>query len=141
MELVKIYECLCDRTRLRIVNLLCSGPLCVCHIQEILGEPQVKISRHLNYLKTRGMVAVQREANWMIYSLPAERSHELETNLACLQDCAREDKLIKRDDARLAKVRERLSADDTAAAAICCAKPKTSKSAKTAKSGAAKCAC
>lgn len=120
MELVKIYECLCDRTRLRILNLLFTGPLCVCHIQEILDEPQVKISRHLNYLKTRDMVQVQREANWMIYSLPTKRPRELDLNLACLQDRAPDDKLIKRDNVRLAKVRARLSKEDSAAAAICC---------------------
>ena len=122
MKLVKIYECLCDLTRLRILNLLCSGPLCVCHIQEILGEPQVKISRHLNYLKTRGMAVVRREANWMIYSLPEKRSHALNANLVCLQDCASDDKRIKRDNVTLAKVRERLRKDDSSAAAICCAK-------------------
>ena len=109
MELIKIYECLCERTRLRILNLLCSGPLCVCHIQDILEEPQVKVSRHLSYLKTRGLVAVRRAANRMIYSLPAKRSPELEKNLACLQDCVGEDKLIKRDIVRLAKIMDRLT--------------------------------
>ena len=37
MKLVKIYECLCDPTRLRILNLLKSGELCVCDVQEVLG--------------------------------------------------------------------------------------------------------
>ena len=46
MSLVQIYQCLCDETRLRILNLLHEGELCVCHIQDILGEPQVKISKH-----------------------------------------------------------------------------------------------
>ena len=36
MDLIRIYECLCDATRLRILHLLTHGPLCVCHIQEIL---------------------------------------------------------------------------------------------------------
>jgi len=122
MELLKIYECLCDRTRLRILNLLSGGPLCVCHIQEILAEPQVKVSRHLNYLKKRGAVAVRREANWKIYSLPEKPSPELAANLACLQDCAAADKLIQRDNARLAKTRARLRKEISGAAAICCAK-------------------
>lgn len=38
MELVQIYECLCDRTRLRILHLLGRGPLCVCHFQEVLSK-------------------------------------------------------------------------------------------------------
>lgn len=119
MDIVKIYECLCDPTRLRILNLLHSGPLCVCHIQEILGEPQVKISRHLNYLKTRGLVDARREANWMIYSLPVERPRELDVNLDCLQERAAGDKLLKRDNTKLAKTRARLAKSDTTP---CCMK-------------------
>ena len=97
MDLVQIYECFCDRTRLRILHLLTRSPLCVCHFQEILGEPQVKISKHLAYLRERGMVAAEREQNWMIYSLPAKRAPELENNLECLQNCARSDKIFARD--------------------------------------------
>ena len=85
MELIKIYECLCDTTRLRLLNVLAQGPLCVCHFQAILREPQVKISKHLAYLKARGLVQHEREGNWMIYRLPAKPSRELRTNLACLQ--------------------------------------------------------
>ncbi|HXA14788.1 MAG TPA: metalloregulator ArsR/SmtB family transcription factor [Opitutaceae bacterium] len=103
MELVRIYECLCDRTRLRILNLLLRGPLCVCHFQVVLGEPQVKISKHLNYLRRHGLVTARRERNWMVYALPGKPSRELRANLACLQDCAREQPAFKRDLSRLAQ--------------------------------------
>ncbi len=109
MRLMQIYQCLCDPTRLRILNLLGGGPLCVCHLQEVLGESQVKVSKHLAYLRARGMVKVRRRANWMIYSLPAKLSRELHANLACLQDCARDDALIKRDMARLRTLRSAFS--------------------------------
>lgn len=101
MELITIYECLCDRTRLRILNLLCQGPLCVCHFQSVLKEPQVKVSKHLAYLRTRGMVQTERRANWVIYSLPGKPSRELAANLACLQDCAKEEAVFRKDLARL----------------------------------------
>ncbi len=104
MDLVQIYQCLCDRTRLRILHLLLQSSLCVCHFQTILGEPQVKISKHLAYLRERGMVEVEREQNWMIYSLPAKRAPELERNLKCLQDCAQSDKVFARDLKRLALI-------------------------------------
>ncbi len=110
MELVRIYECLCDRTRLRILQLLAEGPLCVCHFQRILDEPQVKISKHLGYLKARGLVEAEREANWMIYALPRKPSRELAANLSCLQDCAREDAVFQRDLARLRKLAPKLAA-------------------------------
>jgi len=103
---VEIYQCLCDETRLRLLNLLLQGPLCVCHFQSVLGEPQVKISKHLGYLKTRGLVTAKRSGNWMIYALPAERTRsvELKANLACLQDCAAENTMFKRDLTRLKKL-------------------------------------
>lgn len=105
MELIQIYQCLCDPTRLRILQLLTQTPLCVCHFQEILAEPQVKISKHLAYLRERGMVVADREQNWMIYSLPKKRASELEANLKCLQDCVQSDPVFKRDLRALAKLR------------------------------------
>jgi ArsR family transcriptional regulator len=118
VELVKIYECLCDPTRLRLLNILAQGPLCVCHFQEILREPQVKISKHLAYLRQRGLVDVERSGNWMIYALPAKPSRELKRNLACLQDCAGENKAFQGDLARLKKLAPRLAA--TAPAGCAC---------------------
>jgi ArsR family transcriptional regulator len=97
VDLIAIYECLCDVTRLRILNVLLRGPLCVCHFQRILGEPQVKISKHLGYLKSRGLVEAKREGNWMVYGLPGKPSRELAANLACLQDCAAEHPVFQRD--------------------------------------------
>jgi len=105
VNLVRIHECLCDRTRLRIVHLLLHGPLCVCHIQDILGEAQAKISRHLAYLRRSGMVETERDGKWIVYRLPVRRPAVLETNLACLQDCAAEETLFRRDLRELSKVR------------------------------------
>lgn len=122
MDLISIYQCLCDRTRLRILNLLGNGPLCVCHFQVLLKEPQVKISKHLKYLRTHGMVEANRNKYWMIYSLPARQSRELKANLACLQDCAREDTEFRKDLERLEKIRAQLEKDSpiSRSKAVCC---------------------
>ncbi len=111
MDLVTIYECMCDRTRLRILHLLLSGPLCVCHFQTVLKEPQVKISKHLRYLREHGVVLTERCANMIIYRLPDQSPKSLETNLACLQDCAREEKIFRDDSARLKKLRNSFGPD------------------------------
>jgi ArsR family transcriptional regulator len=105
MDLIQIYQCFCDRTRLRILHLLAQTPLCVCHFQEILNEPQVKISKHLRYLREREMVVTERQQNWMIYSLPRKPAPELEANLKCLQDCVQDDPIFKRDLKALEKLR------------------------------------
>ncbi|MBU3666472.1 MAG: winged helix-turn-helix transcriptional regulator [Chthoniobacterales bacterium] len=109
MDLVRIHECLCDKTRLRIVHLLLQGPLCVCHLQEVLREPQVKMSRHLAYLRRRGMVLRERCCQWMIYRLPDKRSRSLEANLACLRDCCGGERVCRDDSARLRKLSGKFS--------------------------------
>ena len=105
MELIQIYQCFCDQTRLRILHLLAQTPLCVCHFQEILGEPQVKISKHLSYLRTREMVVAERQKNWMIYSLPKKRAPAFEMNLKCLLEGVEGEPVFKRDLKALTKLR------------------------------------
>lgn len=118
-ELITIYGCLCDRTRLRILNLLSGGPLCVCHIQHLLNESQVKISKHLGYLKTHRMVDVRREGHWRVYSLVTKQTKVLAANLACLQDCAAEDKVFLRDSGKLKALRDELDGNSPE----CCGNP------------------
>ena len=123
MSLIQIYQCLCDETRLRILNLLQAGELCVCHFQEILGEPQVKISKHLGYLRKNGLVESRKEANWVIYQIPAKPSRELSANLACLQDCVTGNAIFSRDTEK----RRKLVPKFESSSPICCS-PSKSKS-------------
>jgi len=104
VKLLQIYACLGDATRLRLLNLLLRGPLCVCHFQTVLREPQVKVSKHLGYLRARGLVTVKRRGNWKIYALPARRSPALAANLACLEACFAGEPVFRRDLARLEKL-------------------------------------
>lgn len=102
--LIEIYKCLCDETRLRLLHLLKQGPLCVCHFQSILKIPQVAVSKHLAYLRARKMVVAHRREQWMIYTLPAKRSRELDLQLQCLQDCAHTHEVFRADLQRLKKL-------------------------------------
>jgi ArsR family transcriptional regulator len=63
------FKALADTTRLRILGLLLTGEVCVCHIHESLRIPQPKASRHLAYLRKAGLVQVRREGLWMHYGL------------------------------------------------------------------------
>jgi ArsR family transcriptional regulator, arsenate/arsenite/antimonite-responsive transcriptional repressor len=67
--LAGIFRALADETRLRILALLRSGEVCVCHIQGGLRLPQPTISRHLAYLRKSGLVEARREGVWMHYRL------------------------------------------------------------------------
>ncbi|MDP4721273.1 MAG: metalloregulator ArsR/SmtB family transcription factor [Akkermansiaceae bacterium] len=90
VEVINIYKCLCDEQRLRILNLLKDGPLCVCHLMEILDSDQVKISKQLRYMKDLGMIEGERVAQWMVYRIAETKNPLLEENLKCLQDSAGE---------------------------------------------------
>ena len=68
-DLAELFKCLADPTRLRLVNLLRGGEICVCYFVEILSEPQPKVSRHLAYLRRAGIVDARREGKWMHYKL------------------------------------------------------------------------
>jgi ArsR family transcriptional regulator len=64
-----LFRALADRTRLRIVNLLARGTLCVCDIQHILGQPQSSVSRHLALLKSAGLIRDRRDGMRTFYAL------------------------------------------------------------------------
>lgn len=75
-RLDQLFSALADPTRLRLLNLLARGEICVCYFVAILGVTQPKISRHLAYLRRAGIVRARREGKWVHYSLarPDDRS-------------------------------------------------------------------
>ena len=65
----RFFQALGDNTRLRLLNLMGDQEICVCYFVEILEQPQPKISRHLAYLRSAGIVAARREGKWMHYRI------------------------------------------------------------------------
>jgi ArsR family transcriptional regulator len=63
------FSALADRTRLRILNLMRDGEVCVCFFAGALETNNPKISRHLSYLKRASLVAGRRDGKWMHYRL------------------------------------------------------------------------
>src|SRR5258707_15016463 len=68
-EMEGFFKALGDATRLRILGLLLTGEVCVCHIHETLKIPQPKASRHLAYLRRAGLVETRRDGLWVHYRL------------------------------------------------------------------------
>lgn len=66
-EIERLFRALADRTRLRLLNLMADGEVCVCFFVEALKTNQPKISRHLAYLRRAGVVKARREGKWMHY--------------------------------------------------------------------------
>jgi ArsR family transcriptional regulator, arsenate/arsenite/antimonite-responsive transcriptional repressor len=68
-QMEMLFKALADSTRLRILGLLLTGEVCVCHIHESLKIPQPKASRHLAYLRRSGLVTTRRDGLWIHYRL------------------------------------------------------------------------
>ena len=85
-----IFNALADETRLRILNLLNVGELCVCDIIKVLKEPQSKISRHLAYLRRAGLVEGRKDGLWMHYRLSKPASKIYSTLLKTVSGCCAE---------------------------------------------------
>ena len=94
-----------SRVRLRILRLLAESPLCVCHLQNLLNEKQVKISKHLGYLKMQRLVEVRREGPWRVYEIKRPASLALSATLACLEACVRGEAVFQQDAAKLRQLK------------------------------------
>ena len=68
-DMERLFKALADSTRLRILGLLLTGEVCVCHIHESLKVSQPKASRHLAYLRRAGLVSTRKEGLWVHYRL------------------------------------------------------------------------
>jgi ArsR family transcriptional regulator len=68
-DMTRFFQALGDGTRLRLLNLIGGQEICVCYLVEVLGVPQPKISRHLAYLRSAGLVGARREGKWMHYRI------------------------------------------------------------------------
>ncbi len=99
----RFFQALGDNTRLRLLNLMGDQEICVCYFVEILDQPQPKISRHLAYLRSAGMVAARREGKWMHYRIVMPpnigAAQVLQQTLAWLK----EERTMQADRARLSK--------------------------------------
>lgn len=71
-DIVDILKALADENRLRILNLLRNGKLCVCDIESVLGIKQSNTSRHLNRLKVAEIIASEKKSQWVYYRLNGE---------------------------------------------------------------------
>ena len=97
-----VFRAVSDPTRLRIVNLLRGGELCVCDLVDVLRVPQPKASRHLAYLRRAGLVIARKDGLWSYYRLaPAHTSFHAKL-LECLASGFTGEAAFARDAKRLA---------------------------------------
>ena len=68
-ELCPLFLALSDSTRLKLIRLMADGEVSVGYLAESIGESQPKVSRHLAYLRTAGLVATRREGKHIFYGI------------------------------------------------------------------------
>ena len=99
----RMFRAFSDRTRLRILNLLRRGEVCVCDLVEVLRSPQPTVSRHLSYLRKAGLVVARKQGLWMYYSLAPAHHPFHRKLLECLDCCLGDVPQLAKDLQRLKK--------------------------------------
>jgi len=121
-EMETFFKALADATRLRILGLLLTGEVCVCHIHESLKIPQPKASRHLAYLRRAGLVETRREGLWINYRMATLADPVLQAVSQAVAHGLTHIESVKRDADRLSrKTGCCLPAPGESVAAPCCA--------------------
>ena len=99
-----LFKTLSDPTRLRLLNLLAEGDVCVCDLHGTLGLDQPKVSRHLARLRSAGLVDVERNGKWMHYRLARQGDPLVRNVLAGLRAWMRQHPRLNSERGRLEKV-------------------------------------
>ena len=100
---VESFKAFADPVRLRLLSLIADGEVCVCHLHEALDLPQSTVSRHLAYLRKRGLVVGRKDGLWVHYRL-AKPAGELHRQLlGCVESCGKGSEILKLDRRRLEK--------------------------------------
>jgi ArsR family transcriptional regulator len=68
-DLEEFFLALSDGTRLRLLNLMRGGEVSVGYLSDELDQSQPKISRHLAYLRSAGLVETRRDGKWIYYHI------------------------------------------------------------------------
>jgi ArsR family transcriptional regulator len=100
----RVFRALSDWTRLRILNLLQGGEVCVCDLVGVLESPQPTVSRHLAYLRKAGLVQARKDGVWAYYQLVPAKSDFERAIRTCIDVCGSEPPFSK--DATLLRQRQ-----------------------------------
>ena len=102
-QLETLFKALADSTRLRILGLLLTGEVCVCHIHDSLRITQPKASRHLAYLRKAGLVETRRDGLWVNYRMATLPDPVLSAIVDAVRHALTHVDLVRKDADRLEK--------------------------------------
>lgn len=77
LVMAETFGLLSDPTRLRVVQALSHGELCVCDLATLLGARRSAVSNHLRLLRGMRLVNYRREGKLAYYSLADDHITDL----------------------------------------------------------------
>ncbi|MBE6066552.1 MAG: winged helix-turn-helix transcriptional regulator [Clostridium lundense] len=120
MDLIQVMKALSDETRMRILNILKEGDLCVCEIEVLLDINQSNASRHLNKLTNAKILDYYKVAKYVYYKINEDTIKEFPFLKEIIKEHAGKLKQCRIDYERLIKYREsNLSCDDLKEGKVC----------------------
>lgn len=120
MNLLQVMKALSDETRMRILNILKDGELCVCEIETVLDISQSNASRHLTKLTNAKIVDYYKINKYVYYKMNDETVNKFSFIDDIVREHASKLSKCKEDLEKLKKYKESgLTCDDLKEGEIC----------------------
>jgi len=100
-DLVNVAKLLSDPNRVRIVEALRQGELCVCELCDALDLTQSTLSTHLQVIRAVGIVRSRKEGKWSYYALTPAAATMIDSWFHPFRSAIRRDAPLVRDRKRL----------------------------------------
>lgn len=97
----KIFKAIGDYSRVRIINLLSNGRLCVSEMSNIMQMSISAISRHLSRLNLVGIIEDKHDAQWVYYEISKDFANKNKLLVDYIKQISTDDKTMQGDLARM----------------------------------------
>lgn len=87
-ELSEICKALGDVNRIKIINMLTQGELCVCRLLEKFNISQPTLSHHMKTLSETNLVNVRKDGKWSYYSINGDVIKEVKSYFEKIDYCS-----------------------------------------------------
>jgi ArsR family transcriptional regulator, arsenate/arsenite/antimonite-responsive transcriptional repressor len=120
LELIQVMKAMSDDTRMRILNVLKEGDLCVCEFEVLLNINQSNASRHLNKLTTAKILNYYKVAKYVYYIINEDTIREYPYIKEIIEEHSIKIKQSSEDSKRLGKYKmSKMSCDDLKDGKVC----------------------
>jgi len=83
----KVARALAHPTRLRLLDALRDGEMCVCDLTDLVGSDQSTVSKHLALLRDVGLIASRKERSMSFYRVTCKC---LDGFMRCIENVLKE---------------------------------------------------